>query len=237
MATRSIERLSRCTANCKGCGSIGQEANLCVKSEVEFLASLLRLQLSGLLKSLGCDQGQLIEWYHYAKRSFSEHSTRTPFLWGLKLLDELAKVLFDMGQVTACNAEFKFPLITVQERDLLQAWLSPQSGSYVAQVKDLEMRSARVRMENTLSMTAAAYEGLHEARIGFTKIRQVGAFTWLEHSAEVYVIEWLPGESYQESELERSRIYLALAYLDGVSRFGVNSTCAQRTDGGYILVT
>jgi len=234
MVTLSIERATSCSGRCSDCKRNEQEDYLCLTSEAEFLSSLLRLQQRNLLKSLGYDQGQLVEWYQYAKRSFHSHPTTSSFLWGLKLLDELAKLVFDAGQLTAkMPAGTSMPLITAQEQALLEAWIS--NDKYKEKVKKVETISKSVVAGAKIPLDAAAYSMNHEVRVGFTKIRQVGTFHWIEHNADVYVAQWSDNAAFSDSEQEHCRICLALAYLDGVSRFGVGTKHAQIEPNGYVL--
>lgn len=244
MGTRSTSccpcvRANPCTYdNCPLCGKSENDKQniLCLSSESEFLASVLRLQKQEAWNLLGYGQGRLLEWYFYAKGMFQSHATSQPFLWGLKLLDELAKVLFDVGQLTArCNNSDSLPLITKMEQCLLEPWLSKDLAAYKTQTKKLDARSKGIEAPGIRSLDEGKYCAYHEVRTGFTMIQQVGIFRWDEHSADVYAVQWSDGDRDWDKKRECARLCLALAYLDGVSRFAVSSAQSEPKCNGYLL--
>lgn len=204
-----------------------QSFYICLESEAEFLSSLLRLGANeqGTKSHLGYDPIQLIDWFLYAKRSYSPELKVRRLQRGLELLDELGKLLFDIGQVTARNETGQLLLISEAERKLVDAFIQRPPGSnatYEAATKKaytkLDVASNKLTNRPNLAFWRKNYSRSLEIRSGFTFLKNWLPFKWEEMESAVWLLQW---SKRSLGDYERSLALFAQAYLHGIARFAL----------------
>lgn len=257
--------VTRCNKKCPPCPE-DKAVSICLRNEAEFLSSLLRLGLDeqGKHNLLEFDPSELIDWYLYAKRSFSSWPSKDPFGWGIKLLDELGKILFSLTQVTAKRPdddpilqdrpnEFgKFVLLRPAEQNLVEDFIgsifsteSPQlhiatatNPIYNERINRLqkvcEEASKDLKRGQNIDKWRESYEDKLECRIAFTRIEEIETFHWDERKSDVLLIIRSQFDDEREDLMRISKLKLACAYLHGVARFALSNATA---DGplGYLI--
>nr|VFJ43696.1 MAG: hypothetical protein BECKDK2373B_GA0170837_100627 [Candidatus Kentron sp. DK] len=211
-----------CDRRCTKCQDTRKGVYLCLKSENEFLSSLLRLGLDdGSGKNLlGYAPDELTDWYFYARRAFSNNpnKSQTPFSEGLKILDELGKLLFSITQVTA-NIPTDGPtsnghpeecrellLLQPKEQILVNAFLGEShfdstrepriiyemADNYQDEVKNLKgiARRAETALDDlsTRKEWREKYCDELECRAAYMDIEAIAIFHWREYNTNVYLI-------------------------------------------------
>jgi hypothetical protein len=218
-----------CDRDCPRCRQEKQSVYICLKSEAEFLSSLLRLGADeqGKINLLGYDPSHLIDWFLYAKRS-SGPKTTSRFDRGLKLLDELGKLLFDIGQVTARDNARRLLLMSKAERKLVDAFIESPPGSSIVYEKEteearkiLERASRELKEPRNRVLWQERYSGELEIRSGFVSLKNWVSFNWEEMKSVVWLLQWSEEEDLKDRD--RSLAFLARAYLHGVARFALGN--------------
>lgn len=242
----------KCDKNCSPCQTHKQDIYICLKSEAEFLLSLLRLGQNNERKRnlLGFEPSELIDWYLYAKRSFSTWSSRDKFGWSIKLLDELGKIIFGITQVTAkAPSSSTFILLCPAEQDLLNSFLGPEfytqehfllcrtlkdAGELYATAKANIFNKCVVAQNELQDATLVqnwrnVYTDLLECRIAYTQIREVAVFHWDSWNCDVCLI------LSENASASIAQLKLAAVYLHGVARFALpkNENFFEQSEFGY----
>src|SRR4028118_1334114 len=227
-STMAISFDRTCDKVCPKCWLERQSVYICLNSEAEFLSSLLRLGADeqGKKNLLGYDPTQLLDWFLYAKRS-SSPELKGRFKRGLKLLDELGKLLFDIGQVTARDNTGQLLLISEAEGKLVNAFISSPPGSSavyeaVTMKADTKLDVASNQLKNYYrrDFWRKQYSQALEIRNGFTLLKNWASFTWEEMESAVWLLQW---NKQGLEDRDRSLALLAQAYLHGLARFALGN--------------
>lgn len=228
MATKCDDKCTDCLD--PGNGARTFQRHICLRSEERFLGSLLSKQGEdgGRENLLGFEPTDLVDWYLYARRNFGNGRGKDDFARGLKLLDELAKVLFDVNQVTASEPEGGQPLLLSKaEIPLARAYIhAVQGGSSEYEEYVRLCGVAKERLEKSPD-AKGDYIETYEIRQGMLGLwrptdeseKEALRLTWM--GRPVWLLYWR-NEGLQREDLSRRR--LAKAYLEGVSRFAFRSS-------------
>ncbi len=246
-----------CGRECESCRQDNHSTYVCLRSESEFLASLLRLAIDdkGRKNLLGYEPSDLIDWFLYAKRSFASCNGKDEFTIGLQLLDELGKIIFNLTQVTAprqktTDQASAHQLLTPLESRLVSAFMGPDSfpreGIYIKSRDDryeIEKANAldlckfagrQLEDPHTVPSWMGRYETELECRIAYTDIRGIGCFQWVERETTLLLIQ-SNSEQNPDDALNSAILKLACVYLHGVARFAMSSSESRSDLLGYIL--
>lgn len=240
MATRCDKDCDRCRKPKELEGKL--ERHICLQSEKDFLTSLLGKQKGqGLENLLGFDPTDLVDWFLYARRTREARHSEDDFRAGLKLLDELAKLLFKVGQLTA-REESSGPLLLVSEAEaplaeayikgverLFESGVDDPLAGYESKAQEASGRLADYEREaqeasGSRHTDSRDYVQKLEMRQGFVALwkprseegQEALRLTFPNHT--VWALYWGAGEP---DEVEVSRRRLARAYLEGVGRFAL----------------
>lgn len=227
-----------CDKNCSECQKNKHSVYICLKSELEFLSSLLRLGTDeqGRRNLLGYNPSHLIDWFLYAKRSFRPR-LEDSFERGLKLLDELGKLLFDIDQVTArSDSDHRLLLVSGAERKLVDAFLGSDGSVYEKLTEEAIARldAASEELPQNRDKWRASYSEELEIRKGFTLLKNSGLFTWEEMNRKVWLLQWREGELDRR---DKELLSLSQAYLHGVARFALGEGVGDWNVSGYWIDT
>jgi hypothetical protein len=247
---------TKCNNDCPPCQEAKAAVYICLKSEPEFLASLLRLGMNaqGEQNLLGYKPVELIDWYLYAKRAFSSWPTSDLFGWSIKLLDELGKIVFGIAQVTA-RAPSDYPqerrrgkLLMLQplEQQLIETILktAPPPGDDVCfpvglEYAKLAQKASKLCDDAERQLTngeniapwRSDYIGKLECRIAYTDICEIGRFCWQEQGVDVILIRSGSPQTNRDVAFQHARTKLACVFLHGVAKFALSHTPSGESDG------
>ena len=220
--------VEKCDSICDPCHA--KQVYICLKSENEFLSSLLKVGKEGLL---GYNPSELIDWHLYAKRTFSGWSTEDHFGRGIKLLDELGKLLFSINQVTA-EVKPSYLLLCPMEQNFVKAFRQNDSG----ETKRLQAQLSEDRW------STANYIDKYECRIAFTQIEGIENFYWDYHQKTILLVlrklfedEEMEEKKQQLDALRLARLKLARAFLHGVALFALTDQTNNTFPMGYWITS
>lgn len=243
---------TKCDSGCEQCLNPNNpdrtlQRHICLKSEKRFLTSLLSKQDGqGLENLLGFDPTDLVDWFLYARRTYEAREGKTDFRAGLKLLDELAKLLFNAGQVTAlADQGSSLLLVSKAEGPLAAAYIegletmSDEPASRFAKYRALAT-AAKNRLSEDLSSSTDSYVRDLEIRQGFVELwrpqtqEECDALSLTFPKRKLWILYW------DEDDPEKwviSRRRLARAYLEGVGCFALgwrrDGTTGSELASGY----
>lgn len=247
---------TRCDNQCEPCTKDKAGTYICLKSESDFLASLLRV--GGTIEGrdnylLGLNPSELIDWYLYAKRIYMSHSSEDPIGWAFKLLDEIGKLVFGLTQVTwKKDGDQTFNLLGPLESELLTQFLggtapgqtgalSVATGSTRHEYRQATQEALKkcneiekylqVTVAETKSGITASYRNVLECRIAYTQLHYAAGFS-INLDTIIYQV-WMLSHN---KTAETSSVRLAAVFLHGLLRFGLLSQEVKPEDNlGYFL--